>query len=59
MLAGAIVLIVLGVLIGIVFPVVFPVTAVGIAVLVVWFVGAKRRAKTGAVGTDEPGTPTE
>lgn len=59
MLFGAIVLIVLGILVGIFFPVVFPVTAVGIALLVVWFVGAKRRAKTGAVGTQDPGAPAE
>jgi hypothetical protein len=56
MLAGAFALIVIGVVLGIFFPVMFIATAVGIALLIVFFVGAGRRAKTGAVGSDEPGS---
>jgi hypothetical protein len=55
-LAGALALIVLGVVLGIFFPVMFIATAVGIALLIVFVVGASRRARTGAVGSDEPGT---
>jgi hypothetical protein len=47
---------VLGVVLGIFFPVMFIATAVGIALLIVFVVGASRRARTGAVGSDEPGT---
>jgi hypothetical protein len=57
MLAGAIALIVVGIVLGIFFPVMFIATAVGIALLIVFFVGGARRAKTGAVGSDEPGSP--
>jgi hypothetical protein len=59
MLAGAVALIVVGIVLGIFFPVMFIATAVGIALLIVFFVGAKRRATTGAVGTDEPGSRAE
>ena len=59
MLAAGIVLIVLGVVLGIFFPVMFIATAAGIALLLVFFFGAGRRAKTGAVGSEEPGAPTE
>jgi hypothetical protein len=59
MLAVAIALIVLGVVLGFFFPVMFVAAAAGIALLAVFFFGAGRRAKTGAVGTDEPGPPAE
>ena len=55
MLATALVLIVLGVLLGIFFPVMFVAAVAGIVLLVIFFVGAGRRARTGAVGSDEPG----
>lgn len=59
MLATAIVLIVLGVVLGIFFPVMFVAALAGIVLLVVFFFGAGRRAKSGAVGGEEPGTPTK
>jgi hypothetical protein len=55
MLAAALVLIVIGVVLGLFFPVMFIATAVGIALLIVFLVGASRRAKTGAVGSEKPG----
>ena len=57
MLATGLVLIVLGVVLGIFFPVMFVAAAAGIALLAIFFFGAGRRAKTGAVGSDEPGPP--
>jgi len=54
MLGVAIALIVLGVLVGIFFPVMFVAAAAGVVLLVVFFVGAGRRARSGAVGSDEP-----
>ena len=59
MLTVAIALIVLGVVVGIFFPVMFVATAAGIVLLLVFFFGAGRRARTGAVGSEEPGTPAE
>lgn len=56
MLAAAIALIALGVVLGIFFPVMFVATVVGVVLLIVFFVGGARRAQTGAVGSDEPGT---
>jgi hypothetical protein len=53
-LAAAVALIVVGVVLGLFFPVMFVATAIGIVLLVVYFVGAQRRATTGAVGSDEP-----
>jgi F0F1-type ATP synthase assembly protein I len=58
-LALAIALIVLGVVVGIFFPVMFLATAAGIVMLLIFFFGAGRRAKTGAVGTEEPGSRAE
>jgi hypothetical protein len=56
MLATALVLLVLGVVLGIFFPVMFVAAVAGIVLLVIFFFGAGRRARTGAVGSDEPGT---
>ena len=56
MIATALVLIVLGVVLGIFFPVMFVAALAGIVLLLVFFFGAGRRAHTGAVGSDEPGT---
>jgi hypothetical protein len=53
MLGVAIALIVLGVVVGIFFPVMFVAAAAGIVLLIVFFVGAGRRARSGAVGSDE------
>jgi UPF0716 family protein affecting phage T7 exclusion len=53
-LAGAIALIVLGIVIGIFFPVMFIATAVGIALLIVFFVGTSRRAHASAARSEEP-----
>ena len=55
MLAVAITMIALGVILGLFFPVMFVAAAVGVVLLIVFLVGAGRRAQTGAVGTDEPG----
>jgi hypothetical protein len=57
MLATAIALIVLGVVLGIFFPVMFIATAVGIAFLIVFLVGASRRARTGEVGSTDSASP--
>jgi hypothetical protein len=53
-LATAIALIVIGAVLGLFFPVMFVATAVGIVLLIVFFIGASRRATTGAVGSEEP-----
>ena len=53
MLAAAVALIVVGIVIGIFFPVMFVATAAGIVLLIVFLVGAGRRATTGATGSDE------
>jgi hypothetical protein len=55
-LAVAITLIALGIVLGLFFPVMFVAAAAGVVLLIVFLVGAGRRAQTGAVGTDEPGT---
>jgi hypothetical protein len=55
----AIALIVLGIALGIFFPVMFVATVAGIILLVVFFLGAGRRAASGAVGSDEPVTRDE
>jgi len=55
-LAVAVVLIALGILLGIFFPVMFVAALAGIVLLIVFFVGGARRAQTGAVGSDAPGT---
>ena len=54
MLGVAIALIVLGVVVGIFFPVMFVAAVAGVVLLIVFFVGAGRRARSGAVGSDEP-----
>ena len=59
MLPVAIALIVIGIVLGIFFPVMFVATLAGIVLLVVFFVGAGRRASSGAVGSDEPVTRDE
>ena len=59
MLPVAIALIVLGVVLGIFFPVMFVATLAGIVLLVVFFVGAGRRATSGAVGSEEPAARDE
>jgi hypothetical protein len=58
-LATALALIVLGVVLGLLFPVMFIATAVGIALLLVFFVGARRRAMTGATGSEPAPNPPE
>jgi hypothetical protein len=57
-LATALALIVLGVVLGLLFPVMFIASAVGLALLLVFFLGAGRRATTGATGS-EPANPPE
>jgi hypothetical protein len=52
-LAAAVALIIVGIVLGIFFPVMFVATAAGIVLLVVFLVGAGRRAATGATGSDE------
>ncbi|MDQ3066381.1 MAG: hypothetical protein M3R12_04405 [Actinomycetota bacterium] len=56
MLAVAISLIGLGILLGLFFPVMFVAAFAGLVLLIVFFVGGARRAKTGEVGSDEPGS---
>jgi UPF0716 family protein affecting phage T7 exclusion len=53
-LAGAIALIVVGLVIGIFFPIMFIAAAVGVALLIVFLVGASRRAHTSAARSEEP-----
>ena len=53
MLAAAVALIVVGVVLGIFFPVMFVAAVAGIVLLVLFLVGAGRRATTGATGSDE------
>jgi hypothetical protein len=50
----AVALIVLGIVLGIFFPVMLVATLAGIVLLAVFFLGAGRRAASGAVGSDEP-----
>ena len=56
MLAVAVALIALGVILGLFFPVMFVAAVAGVVLLIVFLVGGARRAQTGAVGSDEPGT---
>jgi hypothetical protein len=56
MLAAALALLVLGVVLGIFFTVMFVAAAAGALLLIVFLVGAGRRAQTGAIGSDEPGS---
>jgi hypothetical protein len=53
-LATALALIVIGAVLGLFFPVMFVASAVGIALLIVFFIGASRRATTGAAGSERP-----
>ena len=53
MLAAAVALIVFGVVLGIFFPVMFVAVLAGIVLLVLFLVGAGRRATTGATGSDD------
>ncbi|MBA2384932.1 MAG: hypothetical protein H0V68_09780 [Actinobacteria bacterium] len=55
----AIALIVLGLVLGLFFPVMFVATAAGVVLLLVFFLGAGRRAASGAVGSNEPVTRDE
>ena len=52
MLATAIVLIGLGIVLGLFFPVMFVAAAAGLVLLIAFFVGAGRRAQTGAIGSE-------
>jgi hypothetical protein len=57
MLAAAIALIALGIVLGIFFPVMFVAAAVGVVLLIVFLVGASRRAQTGSVGSADGAPP--
>ena len=52
MLATALALIVIGAVLGLFFPVMFVASLVGVILLIVFFVGASRRATTGATGSE-------
>jgi hypothetical protein len=54
MLATALALIVIGAVLGLFFPVMFVASLVGVILLIVFFVGASRRAATGATGSETP-----
>ena len=58
MLAAALVLIALGIVLGLVaFPIGFIAAAVGLVLLIAFFVGGARRAQTGKVGSDDTAPP--
>ena len=52
-LAAAVALILLGIVLGIFFPVMFVAAVAGIVLLVLFLIGAGRRATTGATGSDD------
>jgi uncharacterized membrane protein len=54
MLATALALVVIGAVLGLFFPVMFVASLVGVILLIVFFVGATRRATTGATGSESP-----
>lgn len=52
MLATAVALIAIGVVLGFFFPIMFVASLVGAILLIVYLVGASRRATTGATGSE-------